>query len=135
MIRLLKIDALCASIGLFALTCLLVQAPGLKGQALFGTLVGNVTDNTQGAIPGASVRIVNTGTGREWDLSTNEVGQSVPPSRRAHGSATSEGFRRSRGAASRWAPTPPCAWIEPAGQVAETVEVPPTPKRCRLTAP
>lgn len=65
-------------------------------QVLYGTLVGNVTDATGGAVPNAAVRAINQGTGQEWSTATNPLGSyslpTIPP-----GSyevvVTAQGFR------------------------------------------
>src|SRR5262245_54932000 len=52
-------------------------------QVLYGSLVGNITDPSHGAIPNAAVKIVNKGTAQEWSLTTNEIGafsiSTIPP--------------------------------------------------------
>jgi hypothetical protein len=53
---------------------LLAGIPNLKAQVLYGTIVGNVTDPSHGAVPGATVKIVNKGTSQEFTITTNEVG-------------------------------------------------------------
>ena len=52
----------------------LLVAASLPAQVLFGTLVGNVTDSSQAAVVGASVKIVNTGTRQEWTAVANAAG-------------------------------------------------------------
>jgi len=71
-------------VALFAcLIVFLVLASPANAQILYGSLVGNVTDSSGAAIPGANVKITNTDNGQEWNLTTNEVGiytlQSVNP--------------------------------------------------------
>ncbi len=51
-----------------------VVAAALYAQANLATITGLVTDETEGAIPGANVTVLNTGTNIERSLSTNEVG-------------------------------------------------------------
>jgi hypothetical protein len=76
--------------------CVVAVAPRVEAQVLYGTLVGNVSDATQAAIPGASVRIVNTGTGQEWKLTTSQLGgysvSTVPPGTYIV-TVSTEGFR------------------------------------------
>ncbi len=64
------------------LAAVLLQ-PEVHGQALNGTLVGNVTDSSQAAIPGATISIVNVGTGYRAELRSNAEGMyslaNVPP--------------------------------------------------------
>ncbi len=43
-------------------------------QVLYGTLVGNVTDASEAAIPDAEAAITNLGTGQEWTTTTNASG-------------------------------------------------------------
>src|SRR4051812_26270077 len=66
-----------------ALAALVAALPSLQAQVLYGTILGNVTDPSHGAVPGANVKIVNKGTSQEWTLTTNEVGgfsmSTVPP--------------------------------------------------------
>jgi hypothetical protein len=55
----------------------------VEAQVLYGTIVGNVTDASHAAVPGAAVKIVNKGTSQEWNITANEVGvfsiSTVPP--------------------------------------------------------
>ena len=55
----------------------------LEAQVLYGTIVGNVSDPSHGAVPGAAVKIVNKGTTQEWAMTSNELGgfsiTTVPP--------------------------------------------------------
>jgi hypothetical protein len=56
----------------------LIVAAGLQGQT-FGTITGEVTDQTGAAVPGAAVTIRNTGTNGIRNATTNEAGiYSVP---------------------------------------------------------
>ncbi len=61
--------------GIFALVCLFIAAPALNAQALYGTLVGNVTDPSGAAIPGAQVTALDLGTGLERRGSTGGRGE------------------------------------------------------------
>ncbi len=59
------------------LIALLAVSPtntNLNAQVLYGTIVGTITDASGGAIPGASVKIVNIGTQQEWTAKANELG-------------------------------------------------------------
>jgi len=55
---------------LVLLSCVAVA----NAQVLYGTLVGNVTDPSGGVVVGATVRIVNTGTGQTEEVTTNAAG-------------------------------------------------------------
>src|SRR5690242_927319 len=63
------------------LCALFVSRFQLDAQVLYGTLVGNVTDQSGGAVS-AAVRLVNRGTGQSSQVTTNEAGsytfQNVP---------------------------------------------------------
>lgn len=69
------------------------------GQVLYGTLVGNVTDASESAIPGADVKIANLGTGQEWNITTNAGGvysiSTIAPGEYQI-TVSSEGFRTLR---------------------------------------
>jgi hypothetical protein len=52
----------------------------LFGQALSGTVVGTVTDQSGAAIPGATVILTNEGTGFTRTVETNQSGQYVATS-------------------------------------------------------
>jgi len=54
------------------LLCLL-RAPA-SAQILYGGLIGNVSDKSQSAVPGAAVKLTNEQTGATRDLTTNESG-------------------------------------------------------------
>ncbi len=58
----------------FACALVLSIVPSLSAQVLYGTLVGTVTDSSEAAVPGATVKLIHTGTGQEWTLTTNETG-------------------------------------------------------------
>jgi hypothetical protein len=51
-----------------------VLASGVNAQALYGSLVGNVTDETGAALPGASVSITQRETNLVREIVTNETG-------------------------------------------------------------
>jgi hypothetical protein len=61
------------SLLLFAISLILCPAPG-RAQVLYGSLVGNVTDESQGAVAGAEVTIVNLETNLTRRTLSNEVG-------------------------------------------------------------
>lgn len=50
------------------------SAPNIQAQNLYGTLTGNVTDQTGAAIPGASVNVVNVSTGFQRNATTSGEG-------------------------------------------------------------
>lgn len=56
--------------------CLAVAlaVPCAEAQVIYGSLVGNVSDPSQAAVPAASVTILNTGTGQSRTMATNESG-------------------------------------------------------------
>lgn len=64
------------------LAAFLAAAPA-SAQTAFGTIVGNVTDESGAVIPGVTVTITNEGTGSVRTVSTNETGGytvvSLPP--------------------------------------------------------
>ncbi|MGH9163613.1 MAG: carboxypeptidase regulatory-like domain-containing protein, partial [Vicinamibacteraceae bacterium] len=59
----------------FLLWALLMIVPaGADAQVLYGSLVGNVTEETNAVVPGARVTIVNSGTNLTRQVVTNETG-------------------------------------------------------------
>jgi hypothetical protein len=46
----------------------------LRAQALYGSIVGTITDNSGALVPGASVKATQTGTGQTRETLTNEAG-------------------------------------------------------------
>ena len=56
------------------LAVLVSAAVNAGAQALYGSLVGNVTDETGGALPGATVTITQAETSLTRDVITNESG-------------------------------------------------------------
>ena len=60
----------------FAFGILLSALGGASGnaQALYGSIVGNVTDKSAAAIPGATVKIINKGTNQVRESITNSEG-------------------------------------------------------------
>ena len=51
-----------------------VETPKLCAQALYGSIVGTVTDASGGVVPGATVKATNTGTSQIRETTTNETG-------------------------------------------------------------
>ena len=45
-----------------------------NAQVLYGSIVGSVMDSSSAAIPGAQVKIVNAGTGKEFEVTTASEG-------------------------------------------------------------
>jgi hypothetical protein len=61
--------------GLFALLLVIVLAPGVaRGQVLYGSLIGNVTDPQGSVVPGAKVEVTNTQTGAVKNTVTDDQG-------------------------------------------------------------
>src|SRR5262252_515748 len=61
---------------LFAVLLTVGLTPSLAGaQVLYGSLVGNVTDQNGAVIPSATVTITNKGTGQTRETATNESGE------------------------------------------------------------
>lgn len=63
------------SLALFAVTVLLVSGRRAVAQAVFGQILGTVTDSTGAAIPGATVTVTDTAKGTTVTLQTNGAGQ------------------------------------------------------------
>ena len=59
---------------LFVLCLALCLTPALLGQGQFGSILGTVTDATGGAVPGAKVAAINTGTNVRVETQSNQVG-------------------------------------------------------------
>lgn len=81
-----------ATLALFAL----LSVPAASAQVLFGSLVGNVTDASGAAVPGAGVKITEIKTGQTRDLTTNDGGQytiSTIPAGTYDVNVSKEGFR------------------------------------------
>jgi len=57
-----------------AMTAALVCGGMLRAQILYGYLVGNVTDASHAAVPGATVRITQTETNESRETQTNDAG-------------------------------------------------------------
>ena len=58
-----------------AVSMIVFLAPVASAQVLYGSVVGNVTDTSGGAIPEASVKLLQAGTGFSRQAQTNESGQ------------------------------------------------------------
>src|SRR5260221_37367 len=62
-------------LGVLALVCLLaLSSQPASAQVVFGSVVGNVTDGTGAAIPGAGIKITMTVTNDSRTMQTNELG-------------------------------------------------------------
>jgi hypothetical protein len=59
---------------LAALSCSLLQPPAADAQVLYGSIVGNVTDSSGAAMPGATVTIEQTETKLKRELITDTAG-------------------------------------------------------------
>ncbi len=57
-----------------ALCAIATFTPSLDAQVLYGTIVGNIKDASDASVPGGSVKILNTGTRKEWSVNVNEAG-------------------------------------------------------------
>lgn len=62
---------------LAALLAVGLLASAANAQALYGSIVGNVTDPQGAALPGVSVKITNTGTGLTLDTVTDDTGSYI----------------------------------------------------------
>ena len=60
--------------GLLLLVSLCAVPSPAAGQVLYGSIVGNVTDETRGALPGATVSIVHDGSGATRETVTDSLG-------------------------------------------------------------
>jgi hypothetical protein len=80
-----------------AVVCLLLLAvhPPAHAQVLYGSIVGNIRDSSEAALPGVTVAITNTETGQARQAVTNEAGGYSFPTVQAgvyELRATKEGF-------------------------------------------
>jgi hypothetical protein len=57
------------------LAALAVAAPGAWGQAVFGSIVGTVTDATGAAVPGATITVLDVAKGTSVTLQSNGAGE------------------------------------------------------------
>jgi hypothetical protein len=111
-----------------AIVAVLLAPPPASAQVLYGSVVGTVTDQQGGAIPGATVTATNTGTGLKVETVTDKVGgyafRNLLPGTYDLG-ATLQGFRELRQTGLRVAPGNPVR-VElklEVGALAETVNV------------
>ena len=65
---------------LFVTLAALVSTLPLAAQTSFGTIVGNVTDESAALVPGVTVTITNTGTNTARSVTTNDTGGYTVPS-------------------------------------------------------
>ena len=57
------------------ITVLLIAAPtSALAQAVYGSIVGTVTDSSGAAVPGAKITILDTGKGVTFNTTSNESG-------------------------------------------------------------
>jgi hypothetical protein len=76
----MKRSVLAARLAWTALAALLCLSPRpLLAQAVSGTILGNVRDSSGGIVPGASVTLVNTGTGLTRTVVTDANGEYTAP--------------------------------------------------------
>ena len=69
----------CLCFGAVALVALLLlSTQQAASQVLYGSIVGNVTDPSQAAVPDASVTIIETTTGQSRTATTNNTGAIQP---------------------------------------------------------
>src|SRR4051812_32637032 len=61
-------------LALAALICLMAVTPSANAQVAFGSMVGNVSDGSGSAIPGAIVKITMIQTNDSRSIETNELG-------------------------------------------------------------
>src|SRR5579863_7726509 len=87
-----------AFLGCFAVFCLVVamSAPNSSGQAVFGSVIGNVTDAQGNAVAGAKVVVTSITKSTAFETTTNESGNFsvthlIPDSYKVHVEAT--GFK------------------------------------------
>lgn len=73
----LRPRVLAAFVG-FAVLCCLAPPPA-GAQAVSGTILGFVQDSTGAVVPGATVTLVNTGTGFSRSVVTNAAGEYTAP--------------------------------------------------------
>ncbi|HEY1215723.1 MAG TPA: carboxypeptidase-like regulatory domain-containing protein, partial [Bryobacteraceae bacterium] len=60
---------------LFLLVVLAFQAPELRGQVLYGSIVGTITDQTGAVVPQADVKAINPQTGETREVRADEAGR------------------------------------------------------------
>ena len=71
MADLIRISRKAALVAAIALIAAAIVAPPALAQALYGAIVGTVSDQSGAPIPGATVTATNTGTGSKVDVVTD----------------------------------------------------------------
>ncbi|HWB86510.1 MAG TPA: TonB-dependent receptor [Bryobacteraceae bacterium] len=90
-----RAGVLCSALLLLASSLTVIIGPA-KAQVLFGSIVGNVTDATGAAVPGATVRVSSQQTNETREVTTNDAGGyvlSTLPAGTYRVSVTKTGFR------------------------------------------
>src|SRR5262245_28410976 len=59
------------------LLCLQGLSSNARAQVLYGSVIGSVTDTAGGSVPGASVRLTNTGTNQTREVTSDENGNFI----------------------------------------------------------
>ena len=62
------------AVALISAVSLLLPSTSSRAQVLYGSVVGNVTDESGAVVPGATVRMINVGTGETRETATNDAG-------------------------------------------------------------
>ncbi|UCF38525.1 MAG: TonB-dependent receptor, partial [Acidobacteriota bacterium] len=70
----LRSNSLLPYLGLAVILCLTMLPCEVQAQVLYGSIVGNVTDQTGGTVPGADVSVTNQNTNRVQSAITNQLG-------------------------------------------------------------
>jgi hypothetical protein len=73
-VNLTRLSRMAAVVAAIALIATAVAVPPAAAQALYGAIVGTVTDQSNAAVPGATVTATNTGTGHKQDAVTDTDG-------------------------------------------------------------
>jgi hypothetical protein len=58
----------------FLAACFLVNAPAVQGQAIYGSIIGTVTDEQGAAVVGAKVTVTSVTKNTTYEDTTNESG-------------------------------------------------------------
>jgi hypothetical protein len=61
--------------GLLCLSSIVITAPTLRAQTLYGSIVGTVTDQSGAVVPNAQVKAVNPATGETRETTADEAGR------------------------------------------------------------